>query len=212
MDQLEQTSNERVMTRAEWVKQARFECEQNLCLTPRQIIEESQENVMSPAYADTRFTEARKEKEKKREKEKALFDLGDTPELTMQSIASERSIVSRGPIDIEENHGTITGERDFFIRILSYRFIAAAIIAVLVIGMDLLHLNVGTLDSTMVKETMSNNYTIERIEQIVSAFAAEKILPVFGKGTNSDTVTDDAVIPNNELEIRSEERRVGKEC
>lgn len=161
MEPVEQSNG---MSRSEWIKQARYECEQSLHHTPKKIIEESKEKYMKPARVDSRF--------EKKGKERKILPKREKSSLLSNSFSVEVSGEGRSSLEP--------------IKILGIRSVIAVVILAFIITIDIFHIDAGKLNSEFIETSIGDNEGIEKLEKSVSTFAKEKILPVFGIGDKNE--------------------------
>lgn len=161
MEPVEQANG---MSRLEWIKQARYECEQSLHHTPKKIIEESKEKYMKPARVDSRFDKKEKERKILPKKEK------------------EDSLNNRFGVE-SSKEGSSSLES---IKILGIRTVIAVVILTFIITIDIFHIHAGKLNSEFIEKSIGDNERIEKLEESVSTFTKEKILPAFGIGDKKE--------------------------
>ncbi|MDO5519845.1 MAG: hypothetical protein Q4G58_05065 [bacterium] len=179
------------MTRAEWVKYAREQCEKQLPVFEEyEPEEESYEEDAGPeilhaVYIPTKnlprgeeieeslFEEDKRSDRKKREEEVEEPDEEEEPFLVRKPKlhASQYD----GAIDVND----LEPIKWSYMTKLGVRFAAAVVIALFVITIDYFGVK-ALISGDQIKTAMSQNDAIETMEESVSSFAKEKVLPLLG--------------------------------
>ena len=162
------------MTRAEWVKQARIECEKEL---------EYYEEFRQQAQAYLEKEEAMEE-EVERERQIEEAENQEYQGYIQQESMEERDDVIKIKEQLEDGQSV---RKEMISLPLSYlsnftvRLITAVLIALFVITIDYFGIKASGVDSEVVKTAIQKNDTIESVEDSVSAFARDKVMPIFKK-------------------------------
>lgn len=181
IENMESMEERRPMTRAEWVKQARMECERNLEYTPRRIIEESNERFMEPGEPITRSLQGRLVQGKLIQGEEVptnstkVFSKG-IRELMQEDEPQEPLSQQTSKISFQ----TIKS------KMLLVQIGVAVAAAIFIISIDFFHIKAGYIHGESMRETISNNTSIDTLETSVSTFIKDKIIPVFQNKENTD--------------------------
>lgn len=179
MEKTENLENPRPMTRAEWVKQARIECEKHLEYTPRKAEMEEHVNYMSPGEPKYQAMHGR--------------------------VVQGSSIVAEVPKQMEYEEGVTKRQavqeegssNDLHIRLLRLRIMASSMILLMVMVIDFFHIKTETITSEAIKECITGNQSVNQLEESVSTFIEDKIIPVF-QGDASSNTENDSVAPISE--------------
>lgn len=162
------------MTRAEWVKQARIECEKEL---------EYYEEFRQQAQAYLEKEEAMEE-EVERERQIEEAENQEYQGYIQQESMEVRDDVIKIKEQLEDGQSV---RKEMISLPLSYlsnftvRLITAVLIALFVITIDYFGIKASGVDSEVVKTAIQKNDTIESVEDSVSAFARDKVMPIFKK-------------------------------
>lgn len=177
MEKIEKLEERKPMTRAEWVKQARIECEKHLEYTPRKKAEEGTENYMVP---------------------------GELPVKQVHSRGVQERMIREKVAEKEERSDNVqtnskSAVRSFKFTIFRIRIVAASLIVLGVIAMDFFHVETETVNSEVIEQEIASNDTIEKLEESVSAFIQNTIIPVF-KGDSANNGVQKVSVPEESLQ------------
>ncbi len=163
----EWASNHKTMTRVEYIQYVREQCEKELLsYIPKRPVEINTQKIEF--------------EEEVVEEVKGLPEAPLTKETTMES-KLELPLVMKEKLEegLTMEQVKESNKSNFFRR-LWIRSIVAMCLFIGLVSLDLLNVHVGSTRIRDVKNVVANNTTIQKIERIVSDFAENTVLPVFG--------------------------------
>lgn len=176
---------EEYMTRAEWVKYARIECEKQLPVFKEELEEESNEEIEEE---DIHAVYVPLSEEDEDEQEETIERI--TREIQAEADMEEEEDEEEGyknPIlhamqfdDVIPLQG-LEKIKWSYVRKLGVRAAAAAVIALFAISIDIFGIRSEYISGDKIQEAIAKNDMIENVEQAVSEFVKDSVLPVFQK-------------------------------
>lgn len=187
------------MTRAEYIRFVREECAKELAYVPRNQVEvviEEPPKIEEPVREELVkeepvMEEPLKEEPEQIQREEITFTPSKRRKRRQKVVTNELPIFMKDKLDettltadsvsdeaapkIEE----VTKKKAFLHRLWIQGIVAMCLFIGLV-SFDLLNVRVGSVSIGSVKEIVGNNKTIQKIEEVVSDFAENTVLPVFG--------------------------------
>ncbi|MDO5291748.1 MAG: hypothetical protein Q4F05_03255 [bacterium] len=185
------------MTRAEWVKYAREECEKQLPVFEEIVEEEECEQDIVPEILHAVYIPAKNmpkedndqvsfyEEERPRGRksiEKEAEELEEEEEPFLFRKPKLHATQYDGAIDVKD----LEPIKWSYVTKLGVRFAAAVVVALFVITIDYFGVK-GFISGEQIETAMSQNDGIETMEETVSAFAKEKVLPLLGLDKTDQT-------------------------
>lgn len=184
------------MTRAEYIRFVREECAKELAYVPRNQVEVV---VEEPLKAEELCHEDPVTEEpviKKEVKEKPIKESDEGLMVKVRRKKKQKIVTNELPLIMKEKideatlcadqmqkEGTaplVENKRRAFLHKLWIQGIVAMCLFIGLVSFDLLNVRVGSVSIRSVKEIVGNNETIQKIEEVVSDFAENTVLPVFG--------------------------------
>lgn len=164
------------MTRAEWAKQARAECEKEL---------EYYEELRRRAEALWNEEGDGEQAERVLEEEDPFVGhcryVELSPNTEEEQAEAEESEVEDAIQLSKLEESASSSFRWSYLSKFTVRLITAVIIALTVITIDYFGIGTSVLDSDAIKTTIQRNDSIESVEESVTTFAKDKVIPIFQK-------------------------------
>lgn len=175
------------LTRAEWIKYARAECEKQLPVFEDPVVKEQNQEEEEPLHAV--YVPIGDEEE-------VSYDVQE--EETVEEEEEEEEEIYKNPIlhamqyDDAIPINEIEKIKWSYMTKLGVRVFAAVIIAVFAISLDYFGVKTEYINSDKIKDAITRNDTIEQIEESVSAFAKDTILPLISGADKQEKTASDS--------------------
>ncbi len=169
----EWVGNQKTMTRIEYIQYVREQCEKELLsYIPKRPVEINTQKIEL--------------EEDVREEVQGLPEAPLVKETTMETKLDLPLVMKEKLEEGLTMEQMKESKKSNFIRRLWIRSIVAMCLFIGLVSFDLLNIHIGSTRISDVKNVVANNTTIQKIERIVSDFAENTVLPVFGVDKKED--------------------------